>query len=271
MKISCLPVSLYPRLSSGAWQLTDWFEFAHELGLDGADVSVLHLPDRAPAALHGVARRAAATGVAIPMLVAYSDFTQPDPAARAREGEKLRSDIDSAAELGAAYLRVTAGQAYPDLERRRAIGWVVDGLTAAAAYAASSGVTLAYENHTIGYGWRFVDFSQPAEIFLEIVAETAGSDLGILFDTANCYAAGDDGLAVLRQVAARMVYLHASDIRRAGHYEPVTLGSGVVPLDTLFDAARQGGYAGWVSLEEASKQEEAGFAPAVAALRRLWG
>ena len=80
MKLSCLPVSLYPELTAGTRTLADWFHFAAELGLDGADVSVVHLPGRTPADLAPVRQQADDAGVQIAMLVTYADFTHPDAA-----------------------------------------------------------------------------------------------------------------------------------------------------------------------------------------------
>ncbi len=269
MQLSCLPVSLYDDLSAGRLALADWFALAARLGLDGADISVVHLPSRRPADLADLRAQAGDAGVCIPMLVAYTDFTHPDPAYRAGQRDQLLRDIDAAAHLGAAYIRVTAGQAHEGVERAQGIGWAADGLTGCVAEAGAAGVTLAYENHCKGYGWTHFDFSQPAQIFGEILDRTAGSGLKVLFDMANNLALNDDPQAVLAQVGERLAVVHASDFRRAGFFEPVVIGTGVAPLAALFADLRRMGFAGWLSIEEASRTGEAGFWGAVAAVRRL--
>ncbi|HMN29464.1 MAG TPA: sugar phosphate isomerase/epimerase family protein [Caldilineaceae bacterium] len=250
MKLSCLPVSLYPELTAGARTLADWFRLAAELGLDGADVSVVHLPGRRAADLRPVRQQAEAAGVQIAMLVTYADFTHPDATERARQVEEIQSLCEVAAELGASFMRVTAGQNHPGLERSAGIEWAVAGLTACLDKAAASGVTLCYENHTKGYAWTYNDFSQPADRFLEIVRRTAGTSLRLLYDTANTLAAGDDPLAVLEAVKERVSMVHVNDIRRAGFFET--------------------GFDGWVSVEEASKTGEEGFRLAIPTTERLW-
>lgn len=270
MKLSCLPVSLYGALSAGEWTLADWFAFAHELGLDGADISVAHLASRRPQDLHAIRADAQAAGVQIAMLVAYCDFTHPDSVERRRQQTQLRADIDAAAELDAPFLRVTAGQAHPGLVQDAAMGWAVEGLTSQLDYARAAGVTLVYENHSIGYGWRYYDFSQPATIFLEMAARTAAAGLSILFDTANAYAAGDDGAQVMQTVLDRIAVVHLADIRRAGVYEPVVLGTGVVPLRPMIQTLRAAGFDGWVSVEEASRSGPDGFRKAIDYARRAW-
>lgn len=270
MKLSCLPVSLYEDLTAGRRTLADWFQFAAELGLDGADMSVAHLQSQEPDHLADLRRQAETAGAPITMLVTYSDFTHPDADERARQVEEVRDYIDVAARLGAPFLRVTAGQDHPGVERADGIAWAVEGLTACLDEAADAGVTLVYENHTIGYAWTHYDFSLPADIFLEIVERTEGSGLRLLFDTANTLATGDDPLAVLDEVKHRVAVVHVNDLRRPGHFEPVLLGTGVAPIVPIFRMLRQIDFDGWVSVEEASRNGEAGFRQAIPYAEEAW-
>lgn len=270
MQLSCLPVSLYPELTAGTRTLGDWFRFAGELGLDGADVSVVHLANHSPSYLQGLAHQAADHGVQIAMLVTYADFTHPDAAERDRQVDELRRFIAVAHQLGAPFIRVTAGQRHPGVERAAGIAWAVAGLTACLDNAAAAGVTLCYENHTKGYAWTYNDFSQPADIFLEIVARTADTRLRLLFDTANTLATGDDILAVLDQVKDRVSMVHTNDIARVGHFEPVLLGTGVSPIVDIYRMLHTHGFDGWISVEEASKTGEEGFRRAIPYADQAW-
>jgi sugar phosphate isomerase/epimerase len=146
----------------------------------------------------------------------------------------------------------------------------VAGLTACLDKAASTGVTLCYENHIKGYAWTYNDFSQPAEIFLEVFRRTEGTGLKLLYDTANTLAAGDDPLAVLAQVKHRVAVVHVNDIRRAGYFEPCLLGAGVAPVKEIFTVLVQNGFDGWVSVEEASKTGEDGCRRAIPYAEQLW-
>lgn len=270
MKLSCLPVSLYPELSAGTRSLADWFRFAAELGLDGADVSVVHLASTDTAYLKTLRGQAEDQGIQIAMLVTYADFTHPEAKERARQVDELHRFIDVAAQLGAPFIRVTAGQAHPGLERAAAVEWAVSGLTACLGDAASKGVTLCYENHTKGYAWTYNDFSQPSDIFLEIVGRTAGTWLRILFDTANTLATSDDPLRVLAQVKDRVSMIHTNDIARTGYFEPVLLGAGVSPIVEIYRMVRENGFDGWISVEEASKTGEDGFRKAIPYADQAW-
>ena len=270
MPFSCLPVSLYPAISDGERTLADWFGLAAALGLDGADISVAHLASLDSAYLAGLRKQALDAGVVIAGMVTYTDFTHPDAATRRQHRQELRQYIDAGAQLGVDFLRVTAGQKHPGVTRADGIAWAADGLTAWVEEAKAADVTLVYENHAIGYGWTYFDFSQTASVFLEICARTADSGLKLLFDTANLLAVDDDPLAVLETVLPRVAVVHASDIRRTGAFEPVLLGSGVTPLNTIFGRLRAAGFDGWISVEEASKSGEEGFRQAIRNVRELW-
>lgn len=270
MKLSCLPVSWFADLTAGRRTLVEWFAFGRDLGLDGVDISVAHLKSRENGYLDTLRHQAESAGLQIAMLATYSDFTQPEPAERNGQIEDLRANIQVAARLGASLVRVTAGQARPGVSRTDGVAWVVDGLTQCLGEAARLGVTMAYENHTRGCPWTYHDFSQPADIFLEIVDRTAGTGLGINYDTANTLASGDDPMAVLARVKERVVSVHANDIRRAGHFEPVVHGTGVVPMVRILAELRTVGFDGWICLEEASGTGERGFRRAVDHADEAW-
>ena len=97
-------------------------------------------------------------------------------------------------------------------------------------------------------------FPSPRNIFLEIVRRSEGTDLAVLFDTANNLAHGDEPLPVLDAVKGRVAVVHLNDIRRAGHFEPVLLGTGVAPVVNLLAMLVDDDFDGWISVEEASGQ-----------------
>jgi sugar phosphate isomerase/epimerase len=91
MLLSCLPVSLYDEFRAGRRTLPDWFRLAKSLGLDGADISVAHVPSRAPRDLDDLRDAAGDAGVRIAIVAAYSDFTQPEAVERAGQIEDVPS------------------------------------------------------------------------------------------------------------------------------------------------------------------------------------
>lgn len=261
---------MYPDLASGKKTLGDWFRMAAALGLDGADVSVTHVTSRQPAYLHALRDEAAATGLAIIMLATYSDFTHPDAAERARQVDDMRAWIEAAAQMGVSFMRLTAGQAHEGVSEEAGLDWATAGLTACLPDAEAAGVRLLYENHVRGAVWSNNDFTQPAARFLEVARRTAGSSLGVLFDTANNLALNDDPVAVMQEVRDRVGAVHVSDIRRAGAFEPTVIGTGAAPIPQLLGLMIEGGFDGWLSIEEASRTGENGFRQAIAYTNRAW-
>ena len=229
-----------------------------------------HVPDRRPARLEALRREASSAGVEIAILATYSDFTHPDAGYRAAQIDDTREWIASAAALGAASVRLTAGQAHPGVSEADGIAWAVDGLVACARQAAAFKVRVIYENHTRGSVWRFNDFTQPASRFLDVVRRTEGCGLEILFDTANCLPLDDDPEVVLAAVIQRLGAVHVSDIARRGGFEPTVIGTGAAPLGPLLERIAASGFDGWISIEEASRTGLDGFRHAVRFVDDLW-
>ena len=270
MKLSCLPVSLYEDIFSGKSSVADWIQFGAELGLDAVDFSIKFFPKRDAATLNHTIAALEKFNIQSCMLACYSDFTHPDPTQRQQELTNLKADIALAKTLGAKFVRVTAGQKHPGIERSAGVQWVIDGFRCALDKAESSGITLAYENHTKGAPWDYWDFSQPTEIFLEILNALSDTPLGVCFDTANPLVLDEDVLALLDAVIERVVVLHIFDMREVGKFEAVRVGTGASPIPQVFSRMRQAGYDGWLSIEEASRLGKEGFTESVAFVRAAW-
>ncbi len=270
MKLSCLPVSLYDDIFTGKSTVADWIRFAAELGLDAVDFSIKFFPQRDAKTVNIIRTILAKRGVEACMLACYSDFTHPDATQRAHELANLKSDIALAKALGAKFVRVTAGQNHPDTKREDGVRWVVNGFRHALDEAEKQGITLAYENHTKGAPWQYWDFSQPAEIFLEILDALSDTPLGVCFDTANPLVLKEDVLELLEKVIDHVVVLHVFDMREVGKFEPVRVGTGASPIPQIFSHMRQANYDGWLSIEEASRQGQRGFEEAIQYVKQTW-
>jgi len=270
MRLSCLPVSYFQDIINGRMSIKEWALEGSRIGLDGIDLSVLFLKSRSPEYLDKVRQEIGKTGIRVAMVTTYPDFTHPDPAERERQLTRLEDDIVTASRLGADLLRVTAGQAHPNVGRREGIEWAVNGLVRATEFAREYPVKLAYENHAKPGAWQYTDFSHPTEIFLEIVEKTAHTSLGVNWDTANTIAYGDDPIPVLKRVLNRIISVHAADTSTRGELKHVLLGTGLVPFKEMFQILRDGGFDGWICMEEASFKGPAGVKAAAEFVRRIW-
>ena len=64
--------------------------------------------------------------------------------------------------------------------------------------------------------------------------------------------------------------MHAADTSSDKGLQPVLLGTGLVPFDDIFSLLKRHGYAGWISIEEASGLGERGIEQAVKFVRNKW-
>ena len=270
MKLSCLPVSLYDNIFTGKSTVADWIRLGAELGLDAVDFSIKFFPNRDIETIKQTRDALEKSSITPCMLACYSDFTHPDAGQRAQELTDLKADIAFAKALGAEFIRVTAGQNHPGTQRAVGVQWVTDGFRWALDAAEKQGITLAYENHTKGAPWDYWDFSQPTEIFLEILDALSDTPLGVCFDTANPLVLGEDVLTLLEQVIHRVVVVHIFDLRAVKVFEPVRVGTGASPIPQIFSRMRRANYDGWLSIEEASRSGQEGFTESIAFVREAW-
>ena len=272
MSLSCLPVSLYGEFGAGTLSLVDWFDLARDAGYDGADISVAHLDSLEEGYLHGLRDQAAARAIQVPMLVTYSDFTHPEAAQRDANWRRLQREIDAASCLGAQYVRLTAGQAYPGVTEAAGLAWIQEGLQKAGMHARDRGVHPLYENHVRGSVWTWNDFTQPVHRYKRVVAGLghASQPLGLLFDTANNLALHDDPVELLGTCLAMTEAIHLADIQEPGSFRPVRLGEGVSPHRQILETVIQSGWQGWLSVEEASRNGAEGIRQARFYADQVW-
>ena len=257
--LSCLPVSLYPDFRAGRMTVARWAAAAARFGLDAIDLSVLITrADRSPA------------GFPVDAIAAYTDFTHPDDAERERQFAQFTDDVADCARLGAAYLRVTAGEAHPATSREEGLAWAETYLRRAAEFARGRGVALLFENHSRPGVWRHDDFAGPPDVYFEMIDRIRGTGIALLFDTANACYYRQDPVPMLEKILPRVRRLHVADILDAPELKPTRIGSGMVPLRDLFAFLKRMRYDGGLSIEEASFTGLDGVRRAVDTTRDLW-
>ena len=73
-------------------------------------------------------------------------------------------------------------------------------------------VVLGLENHYKDGFWKYPEFAQKKDVFLELLDAIPDRDhFGVQYDPSNAIVAGDDPIELLRAVADRVVSMHASD------------------------------------------------------------
>ena len=268
---SCIPMIYFKAMVlERTMSIFDWLDVAAELPITGTEIHNQTLPSYQPADIERVRRALQARRLQVSQLTAAPDFTHPDPEYRAEQVRRTMADIDAAAALGATCVRITAGQAYPDVSRSQGIQWVVDSFQRLLEYADGKGVYLAYENHYKDYFWDHPDFSQRGEVFLEIVRRMRGTGLRVNFDCSNQVMIGENPLDVLQEVKDLVVHVHCSDRVRPGEYLHAPAGEGVVDFPAIFRILRDAGYRGWLSVEYNGTEGLDGLRRALAYVRRTW-
>jgi sugar phosphate isomerase/epimerase len=127
---------------------------------------------------------------------------------------------------------------------------------------------LCLENHYKDGTWRYAEFAQPEDIFLEILERVDSPRLGVQYDPSNALVGGYNPIRFLEKVVARVVTMHASDrflkdgatlddLRQAdgtvGYTDKLKhgeTGKGMIDYDAIFGILARAGFAGWISVED---------------------
>lgn len=246
-KISCLPVSLYKEFFAGERTIPQWSQQAAQLGLDSVDINALFIREKSMEQI-----RAIRSQLTVPVLMvsAYSDFTLPDAAARAEALQTALEDMDRAAAIGAKYIRLTAGQAWPGQDDATMCQRVYDCFKVCCEKAEKLGLTILLENHSKPGAWQYIDYDFHLERFLLLWDKVKELPISVNFDTANAYAL-KDWKKILNAVAGRIATVHVNDLAAVEPLQFCLAGDGIVPMEEILDAVYATGFAGDICLEEA--------------------
>ncbi|MBO0721301.1 MAG: sugar phosphate isomerase/epimerase, partial [Blastocatellia bacterium] len=191
--------------------LFDWIDLAATLDVDGVEMYPGFFESFETDYLEKVRDHLNSKKLAAPMMCASPDFTQSDPAARQAEIEKEKDIIEITARLGGGFCRVLSGQRREEVSREDGVRWTVESIKSLIPFAAENNIVLNMENHYKDGYWRFPEFAQRSDIFVEIVNQIDSPWFGVNFDPSNAIIAGEDPLELLAAVKRRVVSMHASD------------------------------------------------------------
>ena len=249
----------------------DWIELSRSLGAEGLEMYEGFFTSLDDAYIDRVGEAIAATGCAMPMLCCSPDFTNPDADARKRALDHEVEMIRVTRRLGGprAACRVLSGQRYPEVPRAQGVAWVVEAIESLLPVAREYDVVLAMENHYKDGYWRWPEFAQKMDVFLEIVNAIADrTHFGVQYDPSNAIVAGDDPIELLERVKDRVVTMHASDrylepgatldeLRQTdgtiGYFAKLkhgVTGKGLNDYDRIFAILKSVNYQGWISIED---------------------
>jgi sugar phosphate isomerase/epimerase len=267
-RISVFPKCYFDELADGRMSLTDWVRQAATLGGEGVEHYDGFFRSVAPADVDPVVEEMARTSQVTSMLCFSPDFTHPDAEERRRQIERQKAAIDLTVRLGARHCRTLSGQRFPGLTRKDGVERTVECIQRSLDYAEERGVVLCMENHYKDGLWRYPEFAQPEDIYLEIIDRIESPFFGVQYDPSNAFVGGYDPIRFLERVRDRVVTMHASDrylasgatledLRSAdgsAGYASILkhgeTGKGLNDYDAIFRILAESGFTGWISIED---------------------
>ena len=267
-RISVFPKCYFDLLCSGEMDYVGWIESAATLGADGVEHYDGFFRSFADADVDPAIAAMRRTGQVSSMLCFSPDFTHPDAGERTKQVRRQEAAIDLAVRLGTRFCRTLSGQNRPGLSRADGMRFTVDGLLRSLEYAERRDVVLCLENHYKDGTWRYPEFAQAEDVYLEILDRVDSPRLGVQYDPSNAVVGGYDPVRILEKVLPRVVTMHASDrspaegatlddLRRSdgatGYSDKLKhgeVGKGLIDYDAIFRILSTAGFTGWISVED---------------------
>jgi sugar phosphate isomerase/epimerase len=267
-RISLFPKCYFDELVDGRMSFEGWIREAATLGGEGVEHYDGWFRSFAPADVDPIIKVMEETGQVTSMLCFSPDFTNPDADERRRQVERQKAAIDLTARLGARHCRTLSGQRHPGMSRAEGVSRTLDGIRRSLDHAEQKGVVLCMENHYKDGTWRYPEFAQSEDIFLEIIGQIDSAFFGVQYDPSNAVVGGFDPCAFLEKVKHRVVTMHASDRYLApgatlddlktadgatGYASALKhgeTGKGMNDYDAIFRILAEVRFDGWISIED---------------------
>jgi glucosamine-6-phosphate deaminase len=239
----------FSTLACPSWTLAAVVGAASRLGYDGIELRFLEdsdalweRPELQGGGLRETLARLRDAGLVVSCVDTRSFFHHRDASARRLALEEARRMADLAAGLGAPGIRVFGDKVQPGADARSTRQWIAEALAELRDLTRPMGVEVWLETHG--------DFAAARDT-LAILDLVVGDGLGVVWDPANAFEAGEDPAVGAQQLGPTIRHVHLKDVvrRQTPPGDPVLMGRGEFPAAAALSALAALGYDGFVSLE----------------------
>ncbi|MEM2921953.1 MAG: sugar phosphate isomerase/epimerase family protein [Candidatus Bathyarchaeia archaeon] len=229
IKIGCAAYSYRIYFESGTMGYEEFIEEAHNIGLDGVELTLYWLPSEETDYLRNLRRLALFHGLPISCAGISTDFCNPNPLERSRMIMEVKKGLKIAKELGAPVLRIFGGNLPEGFTEVKAMGWTIGALKECVNYAKEVGVVIAIENHG--------GITARADSLISLVREVDSPWLAVNLDLGNYRESTYEDIA---KTIHYTVHIHGK-LRVAG--------GGDVDYEKVKRLLKDAGYNGFISIE----------------------
>ncbi|MGD0694270.1 MAG: sugar phosphate isomerase/epimerase family protein [Terriglobia bacterium] len=211
-----------------------------ELGLHGVDITGYWLKSQEPAYLASLRHFAFKQGMPFSGAACGASMVHADKAKRASVLEEIKKWVDATDALGAAHLRIFAGELPQGATVAQGIDWTVEVMKPACDYAGQRGITLGVETHE--------GITQSADATLEIMRRVDSPYAGVNLDITNFLADSDeDQYKQIEACVPSATHTHIRDRFGNSHH--------LIDLDRVWQIFARGGYKGYMSAEYEGEED----------------
>lgn len=173
----------------------------------------------------------------------HPSWIEPDRAYRQVRIDHTIRSLSLAAELGVSHISTEPGGPIESEDRREdAMDTFVEMLKPVLEHAAERNVKLLIEPEP---GLLIENMAQ----FLELRERVDSPAMGLNYDVGHFFCVSDPLGASIRRLGPQIDHVHVEDIAASRVHHHLVPGDGAIDFQEVFDALREVGYDGWVTVE----------------------
>lgn len=254
MKKSLSLWSVHRLYEQGIINLTQFVQFAHEIGAEGVEVVSFLLKDK-DKQLPELMGALEEYGLALAAYSISNDFAKSSPEERSDMLEHVKKEIDIAEMLHCNTVRVFSSDYGNGIDYEVAREWIVDGLKQVCNYAKEKNINICLENH--GY------FAGTCAQMEQMINDVSCDNLKVTLDIGNFILMDDNPAHAAYVLASKAALVHVKDFHLVQDSYPMkaykansgkkyigaVISTGVIDVKYALEQLIKADYTGYLSLE----------------------